>query len=339
MALKRNILVYGAGGAGKSSRLAECAEWMWEKHELRTRVVNADGGGTRSAFEHLTDAGIASIWDIDLWTASGIFSTLDFATKGWWPEQLDVPNSLLQPGIREWRKCPGCEGDTGATSFAMVPKCKACGLNFGQGQILPVRRDKINGADTVGLWCFEGLTAFGELMLRRLRSIDSGGGLSVKDGETKISQPGQQHYGMAQSYIAQYVANSRALPCEMVCWTALELKSDEDGKPLYGPMLPGKKLTAQCIPWFTDVLHLDALPKKDKSGRVEKDSDGMEVLNRKLFLAPHFPPDNPAYRFAAKTSVPQKCGMPLVIDADMAEFFKALDSTRERASSRIGGKK
>jgi len=332
--LKRNILVYGAGGSGKSTRLAEASEYVWKTHGLKTRVVNADGGGTSSAFGHLIEEGIASLWDIDLWDASGIFSTLDFATKGWWPLDLEIPNSQLLPGVREWRKCPGCEGDTGGTSFAMVPKCKACGLTFGQGQILPVRRDKINGAEEVGLWAFEGLTAFGELMLRRLRSIDSGGGLSVKDGDTKISQPGQQHYGMAQSYIAQYVANSRVLPGDVVIWTALELKSDDDGKPLYGPMLPGKKLTAQCIPWFTDVLHLDALAERNKSG-VVKDDNGMETLERKLFLMPHFPPDNPGYKFAAKTSVPQGSGMPVVIDAHMETFFTQIKMAELRAQERL----
>lgn len=334
--LKRNILVYGAGGVGKSTRLAEAAEWMWDQHQLKTRVVNADGGGTLSAFEHLVDAGIAEVWDIDLWSASGIFSTLDFACKGWWPMDLTIPNSQLLPGVREWRKCPGCEGDTGSTSFSMVKRCKnpGCNLEFGAGQILPVRRDKINGAEDVGLWAFEGLTAFGELMLRRLRSIDSGGGLSVKDGDTKISQPGQQHYGMAQSYIAQYVANSRSLPSDLVMWTALELKSDDDGKPLYGPMLPGKKLTAQCIPWFTDVLHLDALAKRGKSG-VEKDDNGMEILERKLFLMPHFPPDNPGYKFAAKTSAPLGAGMPVVIPATMEKFFTELRNAQHRAAERL----
>jgi hypothetical protein len=171
-------------------------------------------------------------------------------------------------------------------------------------------------------------------MLRRLRSIDSGGGLSVKDGDTKISQPGQQHYGMAQSYIAQYVANSRTLPCDLIMWTALELKSDDDGKPLYGPMLPGKKLTAQCIPWFTDVLHLDALAQRTKSG-VVKDDNGMEVLERKLFLMPHFPPDNPAYKFAAKTSVPMNSGMPVVIDAKMETFFTQIRLAEAKATERI----
>lgn len=335
--VKRNQLIYGAGGVGKSTQLAQIAEWVWETQKKKSRVVNADGGGTRSAFQHLIDADIAEVWDIDLWDSQGIFSALDFATKGFWPLDPNVPNSPLQPSIREWRKCPGCGEDTGGTSFSMPSECKGCKMKFGAGQLLPVIRDRINGSEEIEFYGFEGLTAFGELMLRRLRAVDSAGGMTVKDGDTKISQPGQQHYGMAQSYIAQYVANSRALPVEYVAWTALELRSDDDGKPLYGPMLPGKKLTAQCIPWFMDVLHLDAVPKKQGTAVVKV--NGMEVLERKLYLAPHFPDDNPQYKFAAKTSAPMGSGMPVVIDADMKVFFLELTKAQERAKAKIVGAK
>jgi hypothetical protein len=167
-------------------------------------------------------------------------------------------------------------------------------------------------------------------MLRRLRQIDSKGGLSVSDGGFTVAQPGQQHYGMAQSYIGQFVGNTRSLPTDCTIWTALELRSDDDGKPLYGPSLPGKKLTSQCIPWFTDVLHLDALAKR-RGNQVEKDSNGMEILERKLFLMPHFPPDNPMYKFAAKTSAPEAGEMPPVIEARMGTFFEELEKALERA--------
>lgn len=332
---KRNQLIYGAGGSGKSTLLAQASEYIWKTEKKKTRIVNADGGGTRSAFQHLLDAGIAEVWDIDLWDASGIFSTLDLATKGWWPYDTEIPNSPLLTSIREWRKCPGCEDDTGATSFAMVPKCQRCGMAFGAGQVLPVRRELINGAEEIGLWGFEGLTAYGDLMLRRLSTLDPSGGNQVKDGEFRISAAGQQHYGMAQKYIAQYVSNSRSLPVDLVVWTALELRSDDDGKPLYGPALPGKKLTAMCIPWFNDVLHLDALPKRDAKGQLIKDKNGMEELERKLFLMPHFPPDNPGYRFAAKTSVPVVGGMPLVIEADMRTFYEELAKAQKKAAETL----
>jgi hypothetical protein len=329
--VRRNILLYGAGAVGKSTRLAEASKYVFEQTGKKTRVVNADGGGTRSAFQHLVDRNIAEVWDVDLWDASGIFSTLDFATKGWWPADLDVPNSPLLPAVKEWRKCPGCAKDTGGKSFSMVKVCEKCGMAFGAGEVVPVQRDLVNGAEEVGLYAFEGLTAFGDLMLQRVSTLDPGGGNKILDGEFRVTSPGQQHYGMAQKYIRAYVANSRRIPVDMIMWSALELRSDDDGKPLYGPALPGKKLTSMCVPWFTDVLHLDAIAQKGKNNMVVKDANGMEVLQRKLYLMPHFPPDAPTYKFAAKTSAPMAGKMPVVVDADMQVFFEELKKADARA--------
>jgi len=337
---KRSILIYAGGGIGKSTRAAEAARWLWRKTGLTTRVVNADGGGTESAFAGLVSKGAAEIFDIDTWNEASIFQVLDFASKGWWPEDTKIPNSKLVPPYREWRKCSSCGGDCGATGFQMPAKCAVCGVAFGAGVLLPVQRTPNPGMEKVGAFVFEGLTAFGELLLRRLRTIDSGGGNSItdkagegKEKEFKISSPGMQHYGAAQSYIAQFVSNSRQIGVPLVIWTALELRSDDDGKPLYGPAGPGKKLTATCIPWFTDVIHLDAIAKRDK-GQVVKDKDGLEILERKLYLAPHWPSDNISYRFAAKTSAPAAGNMPSVIEADMAVFFEELEKAFARAEEK-----
>ena len=333
--MKRNQLLYGAGASGKSTRLAEASEYVFKKFGKKTRVVNADGGGTTSAFQHLIDHGVAEVWDIDLWAEQrSIFDLLDLATKGWWPTDLATPGSSLAPSVIENLICPSCGGSLGSrgSGFSTPKQCTICSASMGAG-VLPKLLREVNPPD-LGLICFEGLTAFGELMLRRLRSVDSSGGNTIKDGEYKVASPGQQHYGMAQSYIAQYVSNSRQLPVDLVIWTALELRSDDDGKPLYGPALPGKALTAKCIPWFTDVLHLDMLPKV-VGGVRQKDKDGMEVVERKLFLMPHFPPDNPTYKFAAKTSAPLAGKMPVVLDADMKGFYIELEEAHRRAKDTL----
>jgi len=335
--MRRNVLIYGAGGTGKSTLAMQAAAWIWETTGKKTRVVNADGGGTGSAFGPLVDLGRATIWDIDTFDQSSIFQILDLATKGHWPEEVGTPNSRLLPPTRDWRACPTCGGDSGATGFSMVPACGACGIRYAAGTLLPVRRDPINGMEEVGLVVFEGLTAFGELLLRRLRTIDSSGGNAVNDplgGGFKITSPGMQHYGAAQSYIAADVANARQIPVGLTVWTALELRADDDGKPIYGPALPGKKLTSMCIPWFTDVVHLDAVAKRDTKG-VVKDGGGQEVLERKMYLAPHFPGDNPSYKFAAKTSAPFGGGMPTVLEPNMREFFKQLEMATEKVKAEL----
>lgn len=337
MDIQKVLLIYGAGGMGKSTLLASAAAHVWKSTGKRSRVVGADGGGTTTALKILIDEGIVDYWPIDQWDEKSIFFYLDLATKGWWPEDVQTPNSNLVAPTREFKPCPECGKDSGAKGLTMVPKCGSCGYVFASGTTLRLVREPVGSFASIGLLAFEGLTSFGDLLLRRLRKIDATGGRSIQDGDFKISSAGMQHYGDAQNYIAQYVANVRLVPVPLVIWTALEVRSDDDGKPLYGPALPGKKLTSLCIPWFTDVLHLDGLARKDARGMVIKDQNGFEILDRKLYLAPHFPPDSPGNRFAAKTSAPHGGEMPLVIDPDMGLFFGELEKAFDKAKKRMLG--
>lgn len=331
----RNILLYGAGGIGKSTRLAEAIRYIWERYGKKTRVVGADGGGTTSAIGIEMEEGHAEYWPIDQWDEKSIFLTLDLATKGWWPEDATNPNSPLVPPAKEYKPCPMCGGDSGAKGLTMVSTCVTCKKPFPPGTVLRMVREPEGDFKNVGMVGFEGLTSFGDLLLQRLRKVDPSGGRSLQDGEFKISSAGMQHYGDAQNYIKQYVSNVRLIPVPVVLWTALELKSDDDGKPLYGPALPGKKLTSLCIPWFTDVLHLDAVAKRDANKVIMKDANGQEILERKLYLAPHFPSDAPAQRFAAKTSAPFGGEMPLVIEPNMGVYFEELDKAFVKAKGRF----
>jgi len=325
---------------GKTTMAVQAATHVWKTLGKKTRVVNADGGGTREGFSGLIEEGIASVWDVDTWDDRSIFENIELATKGYWPEDPATPNSRLLEPTRDWRECPTCLKDSGGKSLTMPPKCASCGVAFAAGQLLPVRRELTNGMQDIGLVVFEGMTSFGERFLDRLKKIDSGGGNSINDplGQYKISNSGQAHYLMAQRAISSAVTNVRQIPVDMVLWTALEIRADDDGKPLYGPQGPGKKLTSLCIPWFTAVLHLDGVAQRDpKSGMVVKDKAGMEVLERKLFLAPHFPADSPTSRFAAKCSVPFGGDMPTVIDPDMGLFFSELAKAKARAKAKLLG--
>lgn len=330
----RNILTYGAGGMGKSTNAARAAAFVWKELGLKARVVNSDGGGTESAFSPLIAAGAAEVWHIDQWDEKALFSNLELATQGYWPEDPSSPGSPLLPPTRDWKPCIYCGEDSGAKGLGMIGACASCKKPFPPGTYLKQKRDKINGFEGVGTCVFEGVSSFGDLLLRRLKKIDPGGGNSLSEENFKISSPGQAHYGMAQSYLGQFISNSRRIPVPLVFWTALEIRGNEDGSPLYGPKGPGKALTTQMIPWFTDVLHLDGYPKKEK-GITLKDANGVEVLERKLFLAPHFPPDNPAQKFAAKTSVPYGGEMALSMEPDMTLFFKELKGAYGKAAQKL----
>lgn len=332
------MLIYAAGGIGKSTRAEELAEYVKETLGMRTRVVSADGGGTSKAIRFGIEEGFVDFWPIDLWTESSPFSLLELASKGYWPVDHNIPNSPLRQCVINVRPCPWCDKDTGAKGLAMVKSCGTCKKELPPGTVPGIRREPINGMETVGAVVFEGLTSFGEILLRRLKTINPDGGRFIEDkvgdGESfKIAGLGKQHYGDAQNYLAQYVSNCRKIPTWCVMWTALESRgTGEDGSPLYGPKGPGKALTSACIPWFTDVIHLDGLPKPGKmAGIPEKDSSGNAVIQRKFFLGPHYPSDAPQHRFEAKTSV---TGMPLSMEPSLKRYFKRLEEAYQEQKTK-----
>jgi phage nucleotide-binding protein len=88
----------------------------------------------------------------------------------------------------------------------------------------------------------------------------------VLNSEKKATKDPRQAYGAMQEQMADVIRAFRDLPGRHVLMTAkLEKATDEMGRILYSPSMPGNK-TGQSLPYFFDeVLAL----------RVEKDSDGV----------------------------------------------------------------
>jgi len=331
----QTILFYGKGGIGKSTLIAQAAAYIHKTTGKKTRVVNADGGGTQGALEGLVEEGIVEIWNIDL-EEQGIFAALNAATKGYWPTDPSTPNSVVLPPVKVWRKCIFCGGISGAKALTMVKNCEACKKEFPSGTLLPIEYELINGIEQIGAYAFEGMTSLGEILLNRFKDIDKSGlANAINDGGYTVAQVGMQHYLLAQNTLMQGFQNMRQIPVDIVMWTALELKADDDGKPLYGPAGPGKKLTTLCIPKFTSVIHVDAVAKRGPNGQVLKNQDGTEILDRKMYLAPHSPVDAPGQWFTAKTSAPAGGGMPTVLDCDMALFFEEMKKAKQIAKEKL----
>jgi hypothetical protein len=331
-----NILIYGPSSAGKSTRVAEAIAYVHDEWGLRGRVVGADGGGTQNAIGALVDAGIADYWAIDQWTEQSIFTTYDLASKGWWPEDHQTPNSKIVPNVREFMQCPACLGDSGSKGLTMAPICASCKKPFVAGSRLKLVREPINGLQDVGVLAFEGLTAFGQNLLMKLAEVNPDGGRSITDSsvteQVRISAPGLQHYGDAQNRLARCVSNNRMVPVPIIIWTALESRGEDEGKPVFGPKGPGKALATQSLQWYTDVLHLDMVPKVDTRGLRVKGPEGIEILERKLFLEPHFPTDAPNQLFRCKVTSAGPCsGLPPVMDPDLRGFFKKVEEAKAKS--------
>jgi hypothetical protein len=334
-------MIYGQGGMGKSTLGAQAAAFVYKKTGKKARVVNADGGGTSNAHAPLIEAGVCELWPIDRWDEKSIFYTLEKAAEGFWPEDVNEPNSPLVAPYQTYKECPSCKKDVGAKGFNLPKQCVSCGTPLAAGTFCKTRTILTPEFAEVGCVIFEGFTSFGDLLMRRLTQINPDGGRSITDEGFKISAPGQQHYGDAQSYLGKFVAKSKTIPVDLVVWTALENRGEDDGKPAYGPKGPGNALTVACIPWFTDVLHLDGIPKYDK-GQIVKDANGLEVIERKLFLAAHYPADNKMYQFRAKTSSPLAGGMPTMLDFvsqgnTFAKFMGELEGAKNRAKEALLG--
>jgi phage nucleotide-binding protein len=86
------------------------------------------------------------------------------------------------------------------------------------------------------------------------------------NSEKKTAKDPRQAYGAMQEQMADVIRAFRDLPGRHVLMTAkLEKATDEMGRILYSPSMPGNK-TGQSLPYFFDeVLAL----------RVEKDADGV----------------------------------------------------------------
>lgn len=329
----RTLCVYGVMGLGKSTCCADAVLEIHRRTGKKARVVNADGGGTSEAFRALIDADIAEIWHIDTWDSQSIFHYLKQATTGWWPADVNTPNSDLLPPWREYRVCQACGGNSGATAAKAVAKCASCERAIQVGTPLPLRREFVNGFEDVSCYVFEGVTSFGEALMNRVTEVNPEGGNTVLDCGFKISGAGQSHYNMAQKYLGNAIASAARLPVELVMWTALEGKGEE-GKRIYGPLGPGRKLAETLGQRFHHLLHLDAV-EDSANGAPVKSKEGMKQFSRKLFLQTHFPADVPNTQFMAKTSTPKGSGMPQVIDASMREFFKLLDEASQKARANV----
>ena len=88
----------------------------------------------------------------------------------------------------------------------------------------------------------------------------------VLNHEKKIAKDPRQAYGSMQEQMADIIRAFRDIPGKHIYFTAkCEKATDESGRILYAPSMPGNK-TGQSLPYFFDeVLAL----------RVEKDAEGL----------------------------------------------------------------
>jgi hypothetical protein len=247
-----SILVYGVSGAGKTTQAQELAKYVYRTMGKKVRLASMSGGGWTSV-QPAVDAGIL----VPTYLRGRKFpvETLNRVTLGWWPSDVDDPESpLLAPDKQPDYK------DIGGIVFD--------GITEGADWLMSY----IVGSEAAG----------------KFKTSTQNLAASFKDGETAFGTPGLSHYGTVQQRIEDFVTNSKGLSGWYTMWTALELKATDDNSrlPLYGPDVCGKAKTAKAPAWFDNTLHLYLTG----TGGLKKGT-----VVRRLYLTNHFEDDQIPY--------------------------------------------
>jgi hypothetical protein len=100
----------------------------------------------------------------------------------------------------------------------------------------------------------------------------------ILNAEKKIAKDPRQAYGAMQEQVSDLIRAFRDIPGKHVYMSAkLEKSTDEMGRILYAPSMPGNK-TGQQLPYFFDEV-LALRVERDAEGNVQRalmcDSDGL----------------------------------------------------------------
>jgi hypothetical protein len=85
---------------------------------------------------------------------------------------------------------------------------------------------------------------------------------SLLNGLKEQSRDPRQAYGEMQDSVVRFVRAVRSLPCNVVLLAKQERLQDDQGRMLYAPSFPGKRLS-QAIPYLVDEV-LALIPNQDE---------------------------------------------------------------------------
>ncbi len=258
--------VYGESGRGKSSLAGKLVKWVRE-NVLSDAIAKVYTCEHDSAYNELVNDGFVKIWNLN--TRQTPFETIDAASQGAWPKDVDDPMSpLVFPDLKK-------------------------GLG---NEIIHI----YEGISTFGEFMGGGY-ALGGLSARAGRGERIGPAeetIKFSDGSKGVGGNARSHYNVVQNAIEGAVKLSHKLPVFNL-WTAHEIKSKNDlGYPIVGPEVFGQKQTQYVPRWFANQLHLsiNQKTKQTKEGPVLD-------LEYRMWLKPHFDPALPGIPFIAKNSI------------------------------------
>lgn len=322
---------YGQSGVGKSEAAAAVIEQIYEETGKSSRVIVGDGSRGTYADRGLVDAGVVEIVDYSLrpWPVS----TYAKLCEGYWPEDVDDPNSrLIAPKPEDLKKLGVFvnEGLSVGTQYLMGDM--KGGLSEQAGRGIKIGQDS-------------------PVLLRDVITDDKGkviDGPRGERGEILVESFGGNalaHYGFVQRRMLANIERTKVFP-GIVIWTAHERGAQDKitGEKLVGPEAGGEALTANLARHFNNTLHfVTATKKTDKkkdahTGAMVADVDA----EYRIYTRDHFHPDGATFvKYKAVTrGVSEVEGMPQFLTSDvpgkaMIDFYKKIHEIREARVAKL----
>jgi hypothetical protein len=209
--------------------------------------------------------------------------------------------------------------------------------------LAPSEQSKIN---EVGGWFYEGLMAFGDMLLayfgertaRGVPGVDIGKAIDapfwLTEGEGKdaykIGGNSMTHYNMAQTEIHAMVKMTRRLPtAKKVVWTSTEMRGTdrETGELLYGPVLAGKAKVAKVPSWFGNYLSLEVIKEGGKLKHILHTKQWIENVGG--VMVPH----HNGSRICVANAQPVELPLPTVIAPDLGIVYDAMEAELQKVTA------
>jgi hypothetical protein len=249
--------------------------------------------------------GLAASGQLEVWTVSAWknpIAAIARAMLGYWPARLDDPEApLLAP-------------------------------DAGTGEIY-------------GLLGIEGLTSIGDRVMQNLKeekaSLSQDPSYVFTQDGMSFSGGNMSYYNFVQDQLYAWVAQSHLLPFKKIIWSALEAKGEDQGQPVYGPSIAGRKAISKASQWFKNTIHLDLISKGNKEFTAP---DGSKMLvsetERVMWLRTHADTIT-KINYPAKVRVPAQYSSevkPFLIPADIRVVYKMIDEMEDRQAGDSKGR-
>lgn len=248
--MAKSLCIYGATGSRKTTQVKWFSHYIADVTGKSTLLLSLSDGGWSPMCDPEVAAGMIIPYKAEVSVTPLLL--LRKISQGYWPAHPDKINEAL---IRI-----AAEGPMPQTLI--------------EASLIPVDWSNVGGI------AIEGWSSISNVVMRHLsdKGINVGGenrfsvfknGASssfqqsmVVNGEMATENFGSNilpDYNFSQNTMASLISNWNSLPVNTVLHTALEGKTTEDGQktgaPIYGPLMEGKKATAQCGSWVGDLIH------------------------------------------------------------------------------------